>query len=424
MVNFSNGKIYKIYNDKECYIDSTTSKYLSDVLSKWKHKFNAFKNGKMNMKYHQVFDIFIGCSGKSVQIDLIEEYACENKHQLSNRKNNWIEKMLCINNITKSQYSKDEYKYECNCCNYRCYYKGDFNKHQKSKKHLKNHDLYLKKLKDEIQNGYDSDNNDEENIDINTLHTINKNDRRSQVNHDSQSYDEERNVVDNNPKIDINEFKKLLQKVNFDFNKNNMIHLQNHDEIIRQNNELKREIEEIKNLSSNNKSVNIVQNNFNVMNYLNNECNNAPNIYQFINDLPINIENCKNIANHGFLESFQETFVKALNDCEQNMRPIHCTDVKRNTCYIKNADNLWVRDSQEHDELYNVFDHFQNKHLMIFKKHKDKVQNWMDDDENLDFFNTFITNINEMHRKKSGEGPKLFKKLINCTLKNNKLLKD
>lgn len=186
-------------------------------------------------------------------------------------------------------------------------------------------------------------------------------------------------------------------------------------------NELHNKLEEIKDKPVNNIVNN--QTNFNVLNYLNNECNDAPNIYQFINQLPLTLDNCKSVADFGFLEPFKTTFVKALKDCEQNMRPIHCTDAKRNTCYIKNAENIWIKDSASHEELYNAINYFQDKHINIFRKHKDTVDNWFDEEENLDFFNQFITNINEMHRKRSGEGQKIFKKLVNVTLKENKLYK-
>ena len=405
MVNFSKSKIYKIYNSELTYIDSTTCKYLSDVLSKWKHKYNKYKKSPEENKRLKVFDVF-ECGEKTTKIALIQEYPCENRHQLDMRKNEVIQEHDCINKeevIKQSEYSRNDYKYECIYCNYRCYYKGDFNKHVKSRKHEKNKIAYL-----EGKNHAENEKLLEKSSEV-----------------PNQKHIKERNGKINANNID--EFREMLKMVNLEFNQTSKVQMQNHNELLNQQNELKKELLEIKNISSKQSntvnSVNIYQNNFNVMNYLNNECNDAPNIYQFINSLPINIDNCKKVAQDGFLEDFQKTFVQALNDCEQNMRPIHCTDVKRNTCYIKNADNLWIRDSKEHNELYNVFDYLQNKHLLVFKKHKEREPNWMDDDENLDFFNTFITNINEMHRKRSGEGPKLFKKLINATLKNNKLVK-
>lgn len=294
---------------------------------------------------------------------IIETSFFQSKDEIQYRLSFWKHKYKAINFDKEKDSNYKLCKFNCFCCNSTYKYCSDYLKHLKSIKHKKNYKQY--------DNQFNSDNC-------------------------------------------IEEVEPILQKVstrttsNFDILKESMDNLQI-------------KLQEIKNKPVNNIINN--QTNFNVMNYLNTQCNNAPNIYQFINSLPLTLQNCKDIANHGFLEPFKETFIKALTDCEQTMRPIHCTDIKRNTCYIKNAENIWIKDNHTHDELYNVFDYFQDKHIDIFKKHKDSILNWIDTDENLDFFNTFITNVNEMHRKKSGEGPKIFKKLVSCTLKENKLVK-
>ena len=51
MVNYQNGKIYKIVsntNSEKCYIGSTTKKYLSQRLMQHKYEYNCHKSGKNN----------------------------------------------------------------------------------------------------------------------------------------------------------------------------------------------------------------------------------------------------------------------------------------------------------------------------------------------------------------------------------------
>ena len=116
---------------------------------------------------------------------------------------------------------------------------------------------------------------------------------------------------------DIHELKDMLQKVILENTRlNETIQEQNH---------------KLDNIKVGNTSL--TQNNFNVMNYLNTECKDAMNIFEFIDSLPIDLLHCHEIANQGYFKPFQEVFIKALTDLEQNKRPIHCTDVKRNSSY-------------------------------------------------------------------------------------------
>ncbi len=50
------------------------------------------------------------------------------------------------------------------------------------------------------------------------------------------------------------------------------------------------------------------------------------------------------MGNNGFVKSIQNTFVKQLKGMEQTKRPIHCTDKKRKTIYIKEEDE-WNKDA-------------------------------------------------------------------------------
>lgn len=164
------------------------------------------------------------------------------------------------------------------------------------------------------------------------------------------------------------------------------------------------------------------QNNFNVMNYLNNECGDAMNIYEFIDSLPIDLLHCKNIASNGYIQPFEDLFINALLDLEQNKRPIHCTDIKRKSSYIKNYENKWVRDFN-HEQFDNALDYLQHKQVCEFQKYKNKDPNWMDSEENLDFFNNFVHNVYKMNVSIDNEGSKIKRKIIYKTLASNKLVK-
>ena len=169
-------------------------------------------------------------------------------------------------------------------------------------------------------------------------------------------------------------------------------------------------------------NIHNTQNNFNVMNYLNTECKDALNIYEFIDSLPIDLIHCRQIAKEGYIQPFEDLFIKALADLEQTKRPIHCTDAKRKCSYIKTYENEWVRDNN-HEQFDNALDYLQHRQVCEFRKHKYSEENWLDNDENLDFFNNFVHNVYKMNVSQNNEGPKMKRKIISKTLVSNKLLK-
>ena len=98
-----------------------------------------------------------------------------------------------------------------------------------------------------------------------------------------------------------------------------------------------------------NNNIKTQNNTFNVLNYLNTECADALNLSEMIDQLQITFEDLLVIKNQGFVKSIEHSFVNKLKNMEQNKRPIHCTDKKRKSMYVK-EDNKWDRDLQ-HNKL-------------------------------------------------------------------------
>ena len=345
-------------------------------------------------------------------------------------------------------------KYCCSMCKYWCSKQCHWIQHCQTKKHI----LLEKKMEEQrILDAYYNDNECEKPLDIhnktnNTCknNEVNENKRQNNVTYNQDTIvDMDDNDITtsykNEPSSKIvnheddpvnNESFNLKKKESTEKTPNDT--LSNLDEYFKkimneniklnckldeQNTKMQRietQQHEIKRLAEQPRSIQ--QNNFNVLNYLNSECRDALNIYEFIDSLPIDIQHCKDIAKYGYLKPFEEVFIAALVDLDQKKRPIHCTDIKRNSSYIKNFNNEWVRD-RENNELENAFDYLQHRQVVEFRKHKNKNSHWMDSDENLDFFNNFVCNVYKMNESHNGEGEKLVKRLVNNTLKRNKLIK-
>lgn len=114
MVNYSNGKIYKIeptcdHDECEIYVGSTAQKYLSDRFAQHNHKYmseNKHKYGK-----YSSFKLFDKYGFDNCKITLIEAYPCSNKEELNKREGHFQRNMKCINVVmigrTKSEYYQD-----------------------------------------------------------------------------------------------------------------------------------------------------------------------------------------------------------------------------------------------------------------------------------------------------------------------------
>jgi hypothetical protein len=136
------------------------------------------------------------------------------------------------------------------------------------------------------------------------------------------------------------------------------------EKLVKQNEELHNKIIQI---TSQPKTVtnNITNNNqFNLNMFLNEECKNAPNIMDFIRSLNLTIEDIEETGRLGFIEGMTRIFVKALQDIDVTMRPIHCTDSKRETVYIKDEDH-WEKENKEKGKLKTAVRHIAKKNLQL-----------------------------------------------------------
>lgn len=91
---------------------------------------------------------------------------------------------------------------------------------------------------------------------------------------------------------------------------------------------------------------NEIRPNVNINMFLNEQCKNAINFSDFIDRIEITHDDLENNAQLGFVQGITKIFMdnlKQLNLCE---RPIHCTDVKRETMYIRENDT-WSKDEQK-----------------------------------------------------------------------------
>lgn len=128
--------------------------------------------------------------------------------------------------------------------------------------------------------------------------------------------------------------------------------------------------EMIPHLGNNNNTTNNTNSNnnttFNVQLYLENECKDALSIQEFVKRIEINMDHLRTIARDGYVDSVSNILIKALNNMEITERPLHCTDLKRETVYIKNNET-WNKSTADEPLMNGLINTIENKHYAVVK---------------------------------------------------------
>lgn len=120
---------------------------------------------------------------------------------------------------------------------------------------------------------------------------------------------------------------------------------------------------------------------FNIMNYLNTECKDAINFSDFIEQIKYSFDELMMLPQDGWEKNVTNTFISQLQNLDVSKRPIHCSDKKRKTFYIKDDDE-WKRDI-ERVALENGLRLFHNKQCNTYFNWKLKNKNKLDVSDNL-----------------------------------------
>ena len=91
-------------------------------------------------------------------------------------------------------------------------------------------------------------------------------------------------------------------------------------------------------------------NQFNLNFFLNETCKNAMNIQDFINSIKLTTQDFETTGRIGFVDGISRIFINELKRLEVERRPLHCTDMKRETVYVKDNDT-WEKENQEKKKL-------------------------------------------------------------------------
>jgi hypothetical protein len=104
------------------------------------------------------------------------------------------------------------------------------------------------------------------------------------------------------------------------------------------------------NIGSNHHNTTINSNNkFNLNVFLNEKCKNAMSLTDFVSSINLTIEDFIQTGERGFVDGISNIIVERINNMDLHDRPLHCTDLKRETVYIKDT-HKWEKD-EDKDKL-------------------------------------------------------------------------
>ena len=165
--------------------------------------------------------------------------------------------------------------------------------------------------------------------------------------------------------------------------------------ILKETNDVNNKLcEKILTLEAQNNIINTTINNnqkLNINVFLNNECKDAMNMSEFIDQIKLTCDDLMYTKNNGYIKGITNIFVKNLEEIEMKSRPIHCSDSKKQQFFIKN-ENKWEED-KEHQKLDKTIDSVAQKQISQIKEWEKGNPNWSNTEEGTQEYMQIIQSI-------------------------------
>jgi hypothetical protein len=155
--------------------------------------------------------------------------------------------------------------------------------------------------------------------------------------------------------------------------------------LIKENSELRKEQTDIKELileivknginnntnNSHNTHTNSHNKAFNLQFFLNETCKNAMNITEFVDSIKLQLTDLMEVGELGYVEGISKIIVKNLNNLDETVRPIHCTDKKRETMYVKDQGE-WSKEDDNKTKLKKAINKVADKNIRLLPQFREK----------------------------------------------------
>ena len=137
-------------------------------------------------------------------------------------------------------------------------------------------------------------------------------------------------------------------------------------------------IPQIGNNNNSNNNTNNVKNKFNINVFLNEKCKDAISMDQFIDTIEVSMKNLLTTRDKGLGEGLSSIIIDNMSKLSLYERPMHCTDKKRETMYIKNQE--WAKD-EKLEHIDKLLKKVENKQLKNIERWTNKNPNFMESEK-------------------------------------------
>ena len=312
-------------------------------------------------------------------------FICEYCDYKTSKRSEYDRHLSTLKHKKASLSRKNIEKYSCTICHFKCSYKSDFDRHILSLKH--------KKLEKKREKNASNQTNETE-INKSCFHCsycdyscryksiFDKHLRSSKhINQTSTDNDKPNNTINNdtvNAILQDNvEMRKLLKEQQEQMKDQQEQHHKQIQELIPQ-------LNQITNINTTNQ--NNCNNKFNLNFFLNEQCKDAMSIQNFIQNLNIGIKELEHMGDVGYVNGMMNIFSNTLGAMDVYKRPLHCTDLKRETLYIKQGDT-WEKDTEDKSSLKKLIKSVERKNYGTLrqweKQHPDAFE--CDTPDNIEY---------------------------------------
>ena len=110
---------------------------------------------------------------------------------------------------------------------------------------------------------------------------------------------------------------------------------------------------------------------FNLNFFLNETCKNAMNITDFVDSIKLQLTDLMEVGELGYVEGISKIIVKNLNNLDETIRPVHCTDKKRETMYVKDQGE-WSKEDDNKTRLKKAINKVADKNIRLLPQFREK----------------------------------------------------
>ena len=152
---------------------------------------------------------------------------------------------------------------------------------------------------------------------------------------------------------------------------------------------------------------------FNLNFFLNETCKNAMNITDFVDSIKLQLPDLIDIGERGYVEGISKIIVNNLNSLDETERPIHCTDKKRETMYIKDEDT-WQKEDEKKSKLKKVVNTIANKNIRLLSQFREKYPDYENSSSKTS--DTYDKIVIEAMTRDDMKNEKIIKNISNVTV--------